>query len=405
MRRRSGHPCQHPLGLAIDARGAGPPSEPEAGGCPEPALHSVALRAVYDCRAAYPDAAIVGVGGIADGEGALRMLMAGANAVQVGTATLADPGRHGGFSTSCLRTLERDGSGAVRRSSGPPKDDARTAPPGHAGSADVRGASAWRSIFTTCRRPSSSPSCWRRGSASPRWSRTLHLRRAGAVQALAGEGFEVFLDVKLHDIPTTVGRGAEQAGALGVTYLTVHAAGGNAMVRAAVDGFATGSAGYRTKAGPMGPGTAAYRTKAGPIGPGTAAGVLGVTVLTSEADAPPETLLHGRDRLVVRLRRRSVRGRRRRRRARCRASAAHRRAGYPYVGRCPRRPGAGGDARRSDEGRRRIAHCGTDGDRRRRPGGCRPAGSRRGRVGFRSHRHGPIDDETTTGDAPAPDNA
>ena len=61
------------------------------GGLSGDALHSVALRAVYDCRAAFPDCGIVGVGGVSDGLGAVRMLLAGADAVQVGTATLADP--------------------------------------------------------------------------------------------------------------------------------------------------------------------------------------------------------------------------------------------------------------------------------------------------------------------------
>jgi orotidine-5'-phosphate decarboxylase len=56
----------------------------------------------------------------------------------------------------------------------------------------------------------------------------------------------VFLDLKLHDIPNTVGRAARQAGRLGPTLLTVHALGGEAMVRAAVEGAAEGadSAGF-----------------------------------------------------------------------------------------------------------------------------------------------------------------
>jgi orotidine-5'-phosphate decarboxylase len=44
----------------------------------------------------------------------------------------------------------------------------------------------------------------------------------------------VFLDLKLHDIPTTVGRAARNAGRLGPTLLTVHSLGGPAMVEAAV---------------------------------------------------------------------------------------------------------------------------------------------------------------------------
>ena len=56
----------------------------------------------------------------------------------------------------------------------------------------------------------------------------------------------VFLDLKLHDIPTTVGRAAANAGRMGPGLLTVHALGGPDMVRAAVEGAAEGaeSAGF-----------------------------------------------------------------------------------------------------------------------------------------------------------------
>jgi orotidine-5'-phosphate decarboxylase len=52
----------------------------------------------------------------------------------------------------------------------------------------------------------------------------------------------VFLDAKLHDIPNTVGRAAANLARLGVAMLNVHALGGEAMVRAAVDGAARGAA-------------------------------------------------------------------------------------------------------------------------------------------------------------------
>ena len=51
----------------------------------------------------------------------------------------------------------------------------------------------------------------------------------------------VFLDLKLHDIPNTAGRAAKAAGSLGPALLTVHALGGEAMVRAAVEGAAEGA--------------------------------------------------------------------------------------------------------------------------------------------------------------------
>jgi len=68
---------------------------------------------------------------------------------------------------------------------------------------------------------------------------------------LRGAGKRVFLDLKLHDIPNTVRGAAQSAQALDVQLLTVHAVGGEAMMRAAVEGG------------------------------GDSVGILGVTVLTS----------------------------------------------------------------------------------------------------------------------------
>jgi dihydroorotate dehydrogenase (NAD+) catalytic subunit len=81
------------LAMAIDVEGRRPVlgSGPGGGGLSGPAVHSVAVRAVFDVRAAHPGAAIIGVGGVMSGRDAIELMMAGADAVQVGTATFRDP--------------------------------------------------------------------------------------------------------------------------------------------------------------------------------------------------------------------------------------------------------------------------------------------------------------------------
>ena len=62
-----------------------------------------------------------------------------------------------------------------------------------------------------------------------------------AVRPFQSQGAAVFLDLKLHDIPNTVENAAAAAGSLGASFLTVHASGGEEMVRAAVRGAARGA--------------------------------------------------------------------------------------------------------------------------------------------------------------------
>ena len=54
------------------------------------------------------------------------------------------------------------------------------------------------------------------------------------VREVAGLGFDVFLDLKLHDIPNTVGKAVESLGPLPIKMLTLHTSGGGEMMRAAV---------------------------------------------------------------------------------------------------------------------------------------------------------------------------
>jgi orotidine-5'-phosphate decarboxylase len=62
------------------------------------------------------------------------------------------------------------------------------------------------------------------------------------VSWLTAQGAAVFVDLKLHDIPNTVRGAARSVARTGASLLTVHAVGGEAMMRAAVQGAAEGSA-------------------------------------------------------------------------------------------------------------------------------------------------------------------
>jgi dihydroorotate dehydrogenase (NAD+) catalytic subunit len=79
------------MGMAIDPVSGSFRLGGGGGGLSGPAIHPVAVRAVYECRAALPGVAIVGVGGVSNGVDAAELLAAGADAVQVGTATFAEP--------------------------------------------------------------------------------------------------------------------------------------------------------------------------------------------------------------------------------------------------------------------------------------------------------------------------
>lgn len=91
-----------------------------------------------------------------------------------------------------------------------------------------------------------------------------------AVTSLAEMGYDVFVDLKLLDIPTTVNRAAKVLGALGASFVTFHARGDAPMLRAGVEGLMEGalSAGLEP-----------------PI-------ALAVTVLTSDSTAPPHIVPH-----------------------------------------------------------------------------------------------------------------
>ena len=78
------------LALAIDVETRRPKISNGMGGLSGPAIRPIAVRMVYQCRQAVK-IPIIGMGGIADARDALEFIIAGASAVQVGTANFADP--------------------------------------------------------------------------------------------------------------------------------------------------------------------------------------------------------------------------------------------------------------------------------------------------------------------------
>lgn len=79
------------LGMVLDPRTRRPVLGAGGGGLSGQGIHPVAVRTVHDVRAALPDLPIVGVGGVMSGWDAAELMLVGAQAVQVGTASFADP--------------------------------------------------------------------------------------------------------------------------------------------------------------------------------------------------------------------------------------------------------------------------------------------------------------------------
>lgn len=79
------------LGMVIDTETLRPALAGITGGLSGPAIRPMAVRCIWQVRQAYPEIPILGMGGVATGLDALQLILAGANAVSVGTAVFNDP--------------------------------------------------------------------------------------------------------------------------------------------------------------------------------------------------------------------------------------------------------------------------------------------------------------------------
>jgi len=90
---------------------------PLKGGFSGPALKPIALRAVYECSKAIP-IPVIGVGGIMNADDAISFFMAGARAIQIGSATFVDPYTIPKVIAEINRYLDRRGQKTLREITG-----------------------------------------------------------------------------------------------------------------------------------------------------------------------------------------------------------------------------------------------------------------------------------------------
>jgi len=95
------------LGFGIDTASGRPLLSGGVGGYSGPALKAISLRCVYEVSRALPSAPIVGCGGVMTGNDVIEYLLAGASAVAIGTAHLAEPRAGKRIERELSRELER----------------------------------------------------------------------------------------------------------------------------------------------------------------------------------------------------------------------------------------------------------------------------------------------------------
>ena len=100
------------LAMAIDVETRRPKLSNVMGGLSGPAIRPIAVRMVHECRQAV-DLPIIGMGGIMTADDALEFIIAGATAVQVGTANFVDPFVWTKLLTGLTDYLERHGLDTV----------------------------------------------------------------------------------------------------------------------------------------------------------------------------------------------------------------------------------------------------------------------------------------------------
>ncbi len=216
------------VGLAIDLERREPKIGFTTGGLSGPAIRPIALRMVWEVRTALPKIPIFGMGGIETVEHVVEFLVAGANAVQIGTANFRDPSLAGPARRGARRVVRE------------PRRRARLRPRRHAPDAPATGPLVRMNRQTPDARARLAvaldlPDRTALLAMARRLAPEAGVLKVGLeafvaegptlVRDLVASGADVFLDLKLHDIPNTVGRAAAAAVATGAAIVNCHAAG------------------------------------------------------------------------------------------------------------------------------------------------------------------------------------
>jgi dihydroorotate dehydrogenase (NAD+) catalytic subunit len=101
-------------GAGVDLWERRPTLSTGIGGYSGPPLKPIALRCVIEVHRSFPDATIVGCGGVATGADVVEYLLAGASAVQMGTVHFAEPKAGRRIHRELTRLLRKIGAGSVR---------------------------------------------------------------------------------------------------------------------------------------------------------------------------------------------------------------------------------------------------------------------------------------------------